>query len=206
MGFGSKEPAIIFDLGGVLIDWNPRYLYRKIFKDDEAGMEYFLKHICSPDWNVRQDAGRPFREATEELIAIYPEHKECIEAYFSRWPEMVADALWDTVAILKTLKDKGYSLHALSNWSAETFPLVSRRFEFLGWFETILLSGEERLVKPEPRIFELMLKRIGRKAEQCIFIDDARANIAAAQELGFCAIPFTSPDQLNAELSRMGLI
>ena len=206
MKFGSKEPAIIFDLGGVLIDWNPRYLYRKIFKDDEPGMEYFLKQVCSPEWNMRQDAGRPFKEAAQELITIYPEHKECIEAYFLRWPEMVADAFWDSVAILKALKDREYSLHALSNWSAETFPLVSHRFEFLGWFETILLSGEEKLVKPDPEIFELMLKRIGRKAEQCIFIDDTKANITAARELGFCAIPFVSPVQLSAELSRMGLI
>jgi 2-haloacid dehalogenase len=206
MRFGSKEPVFIFDLGGVLIDWNPRYLYRKIFKDDEQGMEYFLKHVCSPEWNVQQDAGRLFKEGTEELIAAYPEHRECIEAYFSRWPEMVADALWDSVAILKALKDKDYSLHALSNWSAETFPLVSHRFEFLGWFETILLSGAEKLVKPDPGIFELMLKRIGREAEECIFIDDTKANIATAHELGFCAIPFASPGQLKAELSQLGLI
>lgn len=206
MKFSSKNPVIIFDLGGVLIDWNPRYLYRKIFKGDEPGMEYFLENICSQEWNAKQDAGRPFKEATDELIAAYPEHGECIKAYFSRWPEMVEDALWDSVSILKALKDKAYSLHALSNWSAETFPLVSHRFEFLNWFETILLSGEERLVKPDREIFELMLERIGCKAEQCLFIDDTMANIVTARALGFYTIPFTSPDQLNAELLRIGLI
>lgn len=203
---GANEPVLIFDLGGVLIDWNPRYLYRKIFKDDEQEMEYFLKNICSQEWNAKQDAGRPFGQATDELITIYPQYKQCIKAYFSRWTEMVPDAHWGSVSILKALKSKGYDLHALSNWSAETFPLVSSRFEFLSWFQTILLSGEERLVKPDREIYEVMLKRIDREPGQCLFIDDTEANIISARELGFRTILFTSPDRLNAELSRMGLI
>jgi 2-haloacid dehalogenase len=206
MKLGPRKPAIIFDLGGVLIDWNPRYLYRKIFIDDAPGMEYFLENICSPAWNAKQDAVRPFKDATDELAAAYPEHEACIRAYFSRWTEMVDDALWDSVSILKALKDKGYPVHALSNWSAETFPLVRHRFEFFDWFETILLSGEEKLVKPDREIFDLMLQRIGRKAEECLFIDDTAANIAAARALGFHAVPFTSSERLNAELSRLGLI
>lgn len=206
MKFDSKDPAIIFDLGGVLIDWNPRYLYRKIFGDDASGMEHFLENICTPAWNARQDAGRPFKEATDELVAAYPEHEECIRAYFARWAEMVDDALWDSVSILKALKDKGYPIHALSNWSAETFPLVRHRFEFFDWFETILLSGEEKLVKPDREIFDLMLQRIGRKAEECLFIDDMPANVAAARALGFHAVPFTTAERLKADLSQLELI
>jgi 2-haloacid dehalogenase len=200
----TNKPAIVFDLGGVLLDWNPRYVYRSLFKGDEAGMERFLGEICTPVWNSRQDAGRPLAEATAELLALHPQHGELIEAYYGRWEEMLAGPIEGTVAILEDMHSKGHYLCALSNWSAETFPIAYKRYEFLKRFQTIVLSGEEKLIKPDPAIFQVLLKRIGRSAGECLFIDDVPANAQAAQRLGFQAIVFTSPEDLRAQLRQRG--
>lgn len=197
-------PVIVFDLGGVLIDWNPRYLYRQLF-EDEAAMEFFLTEICSPAWNARQDAGRSFAEAVRELSERHPEQRALIEAYHHRWPEMIEGALDDTVAILAQLVHAGFEVHALTNWSAETFPIARDRFAFLDWFETILVSGEVGMMKPDRAIFDLLLERIDRPAAGTIFIDDSAANIEAAGALGFDAIRFTGADELRSELSRRRL-
>jgi 2-haloacid dehalogenase len=202
----SSKQAVVFDLGGVLIDWNPRHLYRKIFNGDEESMERFLSEICTSDWNLRQDEGRSFAEATNELIASHPEQAGLIRAFFDRWPEMVAGAVERTVEILAELKRDGREIYALSNWSAETFPHARERFEFLGWFDFIVISGEIGLVKPNRKVFDFLLEKIGRRAEDCVFIDDSPANVAAAKELGFDAIHFRSPRQLREELMARGIL
>jgi 2-haloacid dehalogenase len=202
---GGRRPAIVFDLGGVLIDWNPRHLYRKLI-DDETRMEWFLAEVCHSAWNEEQDRGRTFAAAIEEAVAQHPEHRPLIAAYFERWDEMMAGPIEGSVTILEELKDAGYELHALTNWSAETFPFARDRFAFLEWFETILVSADVGLIKPDPRIFELLLARIGRPPAECVYIDDNPKNAAAAAALGFDAIAFQGPDQLRAELTRRDLL
>jgi 2-haloacid dehalogenase len=201
----NAKPAVVFDLGGVLVDWNPRYLYRKLI-EDEAAVEKFLAEVCTPEWNLRQDAGRPFAEAVEELIVQYPDQHELIRAYHLRWEETIGGPIAGTVEILAELKRAGYTVAALSNWSAETFPVARQKFDFLNWFDVAVISGEVKMVKPDPRIFELLLEKLGRRAEECVYIDDVEANVRAARELGFRAIHFTSPDQLREELERMEIL
>jgi 2-haloacid dehalogenase len=196
---------VVFDLGGVLIDWNPRYLYRQLF-EDEAAMELFLAEVCHSAWNEEQDRGRTFADAVEEAAALYPEQRALIEAYHQRWDEMLAGPIEGTVAILADLKEAGHELHALTNWSAEKFPIARERYAFLTWFETVLVSGEHGLIKPDARIFELLLERIGREASACIYIDDSAKNIAAAEALGFESIHFQGPEELRGELIGLGLL
>lgn len=197
-------PVVIFDLGAVLIDWNPRHLYRKLF-DHEADMEAFLRDICTPSWNLEQDRGRSWGEAVDALSAEHPEHLDLIHAYKDRWEEMLKGPIDGSAQILERLDREGYELHALTNWSAETFPIARERYEFLRRFRTILVSGEERLVKPDAAIFQLMLERIDHPAERCLFIDDSARNIEAAQNQGFDVIHFSSPDLLQAELAARAI-
>ena len=201
---GARQ-VVVFDLGGVLIDWNPRHLYRKLFAD--AGMmEWFLAEVCHAAWNEEQDRGRTFAAGIEEAAARHPDHRPLIEAYFARWGEMVAGEIEGAVAILEELKNAGHELHALTNWSCETFLIARERFPFLRWFESILVSGEEGLIKPDPRIFELLLGRIGRTPAACIYVDDNARNVAAAAALGFDAIAFHGAAQLRDELGRRRLL
>jgi 2-haloacid dehalogenase len=202
---GGGRPVIVFDLGGVLIDWNPRHLYRELF-GDEATMERFLAEVCHDAWNAEQDRGRTFAEAIEEAAARHPEQRALIEAYFARWGEMVAGEIDGAVAIVAELRDAGCELHALTNWSYETFPIARERFPFLTWFESILVSAEVGLIKPDPAIFLLLVERIGRTPEECIYIDDNARNVAAAAALGFDAVRFESAAQLRAALVRRGML
>jgi 2-haloacid dehalogenase len=202
---GSGErPVIVYDLGGVLIDWNPRHLYRKLF-DEEAAMERFLAEVCHAAWNEEQDRGRSFATAIEEAAARHPDQRPMIEAYFARWGEMIAGEIDGAVALLGELREAGHELHALTNWSAETFPFARGRFAFLGWFQSILVSADVGLIKPDPAIFELLLERIGRAAAECIYIDDNARNVAAAARLGFDAIAFEGVPRLREELRRRDL-
>jgi 2-haloacid dehalogenase len=196
--------TIIFDLGGVLLEWNPRYLYRKLF-GDEAAMEAFLATVCTPDWNVRQDAGRPFAEAVAELVERHPEQEAMIRAYHERWEEMVPHAIEGSVEILADVRAAGYRVAALSNWSAETYPLMRQRFDFLGWFDRIVLSGDERCIKPDPQIYQILLDRLAQPAHECLFIDDSEKNVVAAREMGIRAIHFRSPEVLRVQLQEMGI-
>jgi 2-haloacid dehalogenase len=197
--------AVVFDLGGVLIDWNPRHLYRKLF-EQEAQMEHFLTEICSPVWNVSLDAGKPFDVGIAELSRHHPEQAHLIVAWKTRWEEMLGGAIEGAVAILEELHSAGMALHALTNWSAETFPMGRRRFPFLERFRTILVSGEEKLVKPDPRIFHLLVERTGLVPQRTVFIDDSQKNADAAASLGFHAIRFTDPPSLRARLTEIGLL
>jgi 2-haloacid dehalogenase len=200
----STPKAIVFDLGSVLIDWDPRHMFRKLI-GDEAVMDEFLGEIATLRWNSYHDAGRLWSDGVAMLSAIYPEYSEWIAAYLDRWDEMLNGPIEGTVEILKTLKDQGREVHALTNWSAETFPIAREKYEFLSWFEHTVVSGEERVKKPDRRIFEILLERIGRPAYECVFIDDSAANIAAAEALGFIAIHFSSPEQLRTDLGALGI-
>lgn len=197
--------TVVFDLGNVLIRWNPRNLYRKLFGDDVQGMETFLSEVCSTDWNERQDAGRSWQEATDEAIARHPHHESLIRAYRERWEEMLGGALEDSVLILEELHAKGIRLLALTNWSAETFPIALERFAFLGKFEGILVSGAEGIIKPAPAIFQLLKSRYDFDGHHAVFIDDHAPNIAGARGEGFNALQFTSAEQLRKELIALGL-
>lgn len=194
--------TVIFDLGGVLIDWNPRYLYRKIFKTEEE-ITWFLENICTSEWNDQQDAGRSFEEATLELAQKFPDHKEPILAWYSRWRETMGGPVHETVEILKAIRDtKKYKLYALTNWSAETFPWALQNFEFLHWFEGIVVSGIEKTRKPFPEFYHLLLSRYQIDPALAIFIDDNISNVEGAKLVGLPTIHFQSPAQLREELKR----
>ena len=191
---------IIFDLGGVLIDWNPKYLYRKIFAEQEK-MEYFLTQICSPEWNEMQDGGRSLAEGTEILLRTHPEYKNEIKAFYDRWEEMLNGSLQGSVEILKYFYEApDYSIYALTNWSAETWPIAQAHFSFLGWFDGIVVSGQEHLKKPDPAIYRLLLNKYDLDAAKGIFIDDNLRNVQAAQTIGLEAIHFINPTSLRLEL------
>ena len=197
--------AVVFDLGGVLIDWNPRYLYRKLFGSDEAAMERFLADVCTPAWNAGLDAGRPFAEGVAELVAAHPDQADLIAPYRERWPEMLGEALEGTVAILGELRRAGLRTYALSNWSAETFPLTRTRFPFLDEMDGILISGEAGVGKPDPAIFREFLARFGLAPDRTVYIDDWDRNVATAAGLGMTAILFLDAEQLRTDLRRLGL-
>jgi 2-haloacid dehalogenase len=198
--------AIVFDFGGVLIDWDPLYLYAKLFNGDRQAAQRFLEKIGFHEWNRRQDAGRPFSEAVEVLCTRFPTDCELIRAYDHRWRESIAGPIHATVNIMHDLRLRGYPLYGLSNWSAEKFHLVRREYEFFDWFEDIVISGEVSLVKPDPQIFVLLLEKIDRPAQACLLIDDTQANIDIARQLGFRTFYFRSPDQLRSELCRSGVL
>jgi 2-haloacid dehalogenase len=198
-------PAIIFDFGGVLLDWNPRYLYRKLFPGDEPALERFLTEIGFSEWNHLQDAGRPFSLAVAELCACHPQYCDLIHAYDENFLESVKGAIPGTVDILRRLRHSGFPLFGLSNWSAEKFRLVRPRYEFFTWFQDMVISGEVGVAKPDPRIFHLLLQQAARPAGECLLIDDAPTNISVAQTLGYQTILFHSPAQLEVELSSRGL-
>lgn len=201
----SAPEAVIFDLGGVLVDWNPHHLYRHLIPD-EAERCRFLAEVCPQSWNERQDAGRPVAEATAERAALFPEHAELIAAYYGRWEEMLAGAVAGSVAVLEALHARGVPLYALTNWSAELFPVARRRFEFLQRFRGIVVSGEEKLIKPDAAIFELLCRRHGLTPARTAFIDDNPANVEAARRLGFVVHAYADAAALRAWLGALSLL
>jgi 2-haloacid dehalogenase len=197
--------TVIFDLGGVLIDWNPRYLYRHLF-DDESSMEQFLAKVCDGQWNEQQDAGRSWDEAIRLRSAEFPEHAALIAAYRTRWDEMLRGPMHDSVAILEELRGRGVRLYALTNWSLETFPLAFERYPFLQAFEGIVVSGQERMIKPDPAIFQLLLNRYGIDPGRAVYVDDAPRNVDAAAKLGMHALQFRDAAVLRGELVALELL
>jgi 2-haloacid dehalogenase len=198
--------TIIFDLGAVLIDWNPRHLYRKILKD-EAEVTWFLENICTSEWNDKQDAGRSFEEATEELVARHPEWEGPIRAWYDRWEETIPGPIQGTVDILEQLKVSGrYKLYALTNWSESTFPWALENFPFLQWFEGIVVSGIEKTRKPYPEIYRILIDRYHIDPQQTLFIDDNLKNIEGGKAVGFRTIHFSSPEQLRNQLVSMHIL
>jgi len=198
--------AVVFDFGGVLIEWDPRHLYRKIFGDNEAAMERFLTFVCSATWNWMQDAGRGFDEAVAELSARFPDQAPLIAAYHQRWEEMVPHAFDDTVAVLESLKAAGVPLYGITNFPAEKFELTRRRFPFFALFDGITVSAQVRLMKPDPAIFRHFLEGHGRTAGECVFIDDSPINVAAARRLGFHGVEFSGAADLRRRLETWGLL
>lgn len=199
------RPTVVFDLGGVLIDWNPRHLYGRLIAD-EAAREHFLTEVCPPSWNLAQDAGRPWDEAIAEAIARHPDKAEWIRAYRARWRDMLNGVIEDTLAILEQLRADGVRLLALTNWSAETFVEARELFPFLSQFEGIVVSGEEKMVKPHREIFELLARRHDVVPEEAVFIDDSAANCAGARSVGFDAIHYLNSAQLADELRARGFL
>jgi len=198
--------TIIFDLGGVLIDWDPKYVYRSVFNGDEEKVTWFLNNICTSEWNVEHDAGRPLKVGTELLVKQHPEYESWIRMYYDRWPDMLGGPIPDTVAILQQLKQSNaYTLYALTNWSSETFPVALERFDFLGHFKGIVVSGAENTRKPFQKIYDITLERYNITPEKAVFIDDNFDNVQAAKELGIHGIHFKSATQLLNELRAMNI-
>jgi 2-haloacid dehalogenase len=202
----ANRSVAVFDLGGVLIDWNPRYLYRQLFDGDERAMEHFLETVCTPDWNDQQDAGRTFADACASLKLDHPAHAELIDAWIERYEEMLGGAISGTVEILAELQARGVPLYALTNWSTETYPAALKRFEFLKWFQGVLVSGDVKLLKPDTRIFELFLETYAIDPARAVYIDDRKPNVEAAIALGMHGIVFTDPSALRAELVKIRLL
>ena len=202
----NKINTIIFDLGGVLIDWNPEYVYLDVFNGNREKMKWFFDEICTMDWNENQDAGYPLDKATEERVALFPEHEEIIRMYYGRWVEMLGERIQGTVDILKSLIDNdNYKVVALTNWSHETFPIALERFDFLHWFEGIVVSGEEKTRKPFPDIYKTTLERFNIEAERSVFIDDNFRNVEASNALGINGIHFKDPDTLIEQLKEFNI-
>ncbi len=201
-----RPTLAVFDLGGVLVDWNPRYLYRTLFDGDDAAMERFLAEVCTPAWNDEQDRGRPWAEACALLARDHPGKRALIEAWPSRFDETMAGPIPGTVEILAELRARDVPLYALSNWSAETFPRAEARFPFLQWFRGIVISGALGIAKPDPAIYRHLLETYGLRAEDTVFIDDAPRNVEAAASLGMHAVRFAEPETLRASLTGFGLL
>ena len=197
--------AVVFDLGGVLIDWNPRYLYRQLLGDVDAA-DAFLDEIGFAEWNANQDAGRPYAEAVEELAARYPSRRELVEAYPARFAERLGGEVQGTAAVLRDVVDAGIPTYALSNWPAETFHHALARFEFLSWFDGIVISGVEGIAKPDPRIFDIIAARYALDPTTTVYIDDSPANLRAAAAKGFGIIAFSDSASLRRSLAELGVL
>lgn len=197
--------AVVFDFGGVLFDWSPRYLYQSHFNGDMEAVDRFLDEVGFYAWNDEQDRGRSFGEAIAVLTARFPQYTRLIRAYDEEYIKSIGGAIQTSVDRLWSLKQAGYPLYALSNWSVEKFRVIRSKYAFLDWFDDILISGEVKLIKPDPLIFEAFLARTHRRAEECLFIDDSAKNAAAARGLGFKAIHYQGPEQLDKELRRQGV-
>jgi len=202
----SPITAIIFDYGNVLLEWNPRYIYQRFFPNDPEGMERFFKEVDFLDWNLQLDKGRPFAEGVALLSQQFPHYSHLIQAFHEHWIDSVGGPVAGTVSILKRLKQTGYPLYGLSNWSAETFPHMRRKHDFFDLFDDMVISGEVGHVKPDPEIFQIMLAKIGRPANECLFIDDSLANICQAEKMGIAVIHFHSPEQLESSLRDLKIL
>ncbi len=198
--------TLVLDLGGVVVDWDPRHLYRKLFAGDDAAMDHFLANVCTSEWNEAQDAGRPFSAAIAELQARHPEHRELIAAFWERWDEMLAGPIEGAPALLRELAAAGVPVYALSNGSAETWPRTRARFDFWDCFEGIVLSGEVGLVKPDAAIFRYLLETHGLEASTTLFVDDMERNVEAARRVGLQGIRFESVAALRSELAERGVL
>ncbi len=200
------QPAIVFDFGGVLVDWDPHYLYRPFFNGDDAAIDRFMQEIGFHEWNLQQDGGRSFDEGVAVLSEQFPHYAPLIRAYHECYPDSIVGPVEGSVEILRACKAAGYPLYGLSNWAMEKFNLVRPKYNFFDCFDDILISSTVNLVKPDPRIFEIFLARIKRRAEECVYIDDSAVNTAMADRLGFITIHFEAPGQLAAELAQLGLL
>lgn len=202
----SQISTVVFDLGGVLIDWNPEYVYRKIFSTEEE-VKWFLKNICTGDWNEEQDAGRSLEEGTNILIRKFPEHEANIRAFYDRWEEMLGGPIHGTVDIFREIMQQpSLKTFALTNWSAETFPIALGKYDFLHWFNGRLVSGEERTRKPFLDFYQTLISKFEIDPRKSVFVDDNARNLVPAKVLGFETIRFESPEQFRNELTALGVL
>jgi 2-haloacid dehalogenase len=198
--------TIIFDLGGVLIDWSPHYVFTDHYFESKEKKEYFFSHICTSDWNEEQDAGRSIVKATQELVARFPDWEQPIRDFYGRWTEMLNGPIPETVDIFRELKESArYKLYALTNWQANLFDIALVRYDFLHWFDGRVVSGEEKTRKPFPEFYHILLHRYNVKPEEALFIDDNLRNVQAAEGLGISSIHFQKPAQLKEELIKRNL-
>ena len=195
---------IVFDFGGVLVDWNPRYLYDKYFGDAEQS-QWFLDNICLYSWNLQMDGGKPFAEGVKELQAEHPEWAEAIGIYHTRWIEMMGGEVPGTADVLRRLKQAGYKIYGLTNWSAETFPMIRNTYPVFQEFDGIVVSGEEHMLKPYAPIYHCLLERYGLQGCESLFIDDNKDNVAAAIEVGMHSVRFTDAENLVQQLREFGI-
>jgi len=202
----SPIKAIIFDFGNVLLEWNPRYVYQRYFPNDPEGMEHFLEEVDFMNWNAQQDKGRTFAEGVALLSEQFPHYSGLIQAYHDNWRDSIGTSYTGTVKLLKKLKQTGYRVYGLSNWSAETFPYARQKYDFFELLDDMVISGQVGHIKPDPEIFHILLGKIGRPAQECLFIDDALTNIHQAQKMGFQTIHFQSSGQLEVELRKLNLL
>jgi 2-haloacid dehalogenase len=202
----KRYQAVIFDLGGVLVNWDPRHLYGRFFNGDAAAMEQFLTEIDFHAWNLEQDRGRSFADGVAALSAQYPQYADLIRAYDQHWADSITGQIDGTVELLQSLKAAGYTVGLLSNISTEKYAVLCRKYRFFEYFDSQLISADVKLIKPDPRIYALLLAQINRAAEDCIFIDDSAANVAGADRVGMTAIQFQSPHQLKIELQQHGVL
>jgi 2-haloacid dehalogenase len=198
--------TIIFDLGGVLLDWNPMYVYRDYFESEEK-RDYFFQHICTPDWNEEQDAGRSIVEATQLLVKQFPDWEQPVRDFYGRWTEMLRGPIPATVEIFRELKQSGqYKLYALTNWQASLFEIALVRYDFLHWFDGRVVSGEEKTRKPFPEFYHRLLDSYHVLPSEAIFVDDNLRNVKAAEDLGIKGIHFTNPQQFREELIKYNIL
>lgn len=200
-----KIRALFFDFGGVLIEWNPRRIFERYFPGQPQALEQFLGEIGFFEWNHEQDKGRPFHQGVNLLMQSFPKYAHMLQDYQHRWEESIGGPIDGSIEILRRLHGMGLALYGLSNWSAETFPIIRRRHEFFGLFDQMIISGEVGLAKPDPAIFRLALQTASRPASECLFIDDSQENVDAARALGLHAIRFTTPEELQADLIPFNL-
>jgi 2-haloacid dehalogenase len=199
--------AIIFDLGNVLIDWNPLHVFNDTYFDSLEKRDFFMNHICTMDWNEQQDEGRSIVEATMELLEKFPDWEQPIRDYYGRWTEMLGGPIAESVEIFRQIKESGnYKIYALTNWQAGLFDIALVRYNFLYWFDGRVVSGEEKMKKPAPEFYQLLLNRYNLKADEALFIDDNLRNIKAAEALGIRSIHFQLPAQLNTELRQLNIL
>jgi len=196
----------VFDLGGVLADWDPRYLYQGLFDGDTERMEHFLATVTTPEWNHAMDAGRDRAEAVAELVTKHPQHEALIRAWVERWADMLGPEIAGTAQILAELDDAGVRLLALTNWSAETFPLARSRYPSIARFRGVVVSGEHKLAKPDPALFDILLRTYVVDPARAVYVDDRADNVRVAQALGLTGLVFSSPPRLRADLERLGLL
>lgn len=201
----QRITTVVFDIGNVLVAWDPRNLYRRYFQDREDEMEWFLKNVCTPAWNIEQDRGRSFAEAVNLLVKEHPpEWHPMIRAFDEEWHETISGPINGTVAILKKLKDSRVPVYAITNWNQHKFREALERFDFLKSFDGIVVSGDEGLLKPDRKIFELFFDRYGVTPQSAVFIDDSLHNVEGARVAGMQALHFTSPDALARDLRELG--
>lgn len=202
----SHIKAIVFDFGGVLLGWDPRRLYQRYFPGQPQAMEDFLTEVGFHEWNLQQDKGRPFAQATALLSAEFPHRAQLIGAYFENYEESLTGPIAGSIHLLQRLKAGGHPLYGLTNWSSETFPRARRQYGFFDLFDDIVVSGAVNHIKPEPEIYHILLQKIGRPAQDCLLIDDSLPNVQQAQRLGFDAVRFESPEQLESALRERNLL